>query len=242
MSTDNKTTTIKTDLFNNFKWKRLPIEHDYITIVFCLDEYKNTDSSNIFMENITNEKIKKAIKYILNVMPYQCIIDVDKYNNFLTFQENKHIVENNITHELDKLNQIDKLKNNESDTQLLKDKINKIQNKKTFLFTYNNQNDQNDQNDIDHTLKIMYNISINSHFKDTHKICIGEVNSIPKSILSVADYIFFENKDVINNYFETFNHNIRIKTSNTELYMLDKCNYEYYQLFNFDKHVNSNYN
>lgn len=238
MSTENKITTIKTDLFNNFNWKRLPIEHDYITIVFCLDKYKNMDNSNIFMDNIINDNIKKAIKYILNIMPYQCIIDVEKYNNFVIFKENKHIVENNLTHELDKLDKIDKLKNCD-DIQILKDKIHKIQNKKTFLFTYNSQNEKND---TEHTLKNMYNISINSHFNDTHKICIGELNSIPKSILSVADYIFFENKDIINNYFETFHHNIRIQTSNTELYMLDKCNYEYYQLFNFDKHINSKYN
>ena len=42
MQTEKKTSTIKTELFNNFSWKRLPLEHDYITILFCLDKYKKT--------------------------------------------------------------------------------------------------------------------------------------------------------------------------------------------------------
>ena len=33
--------TIKTDLFDNFSWKKLPLEHDYVNIVFCINKFKN---------------------------------------------------------------------------------------------------------------------------------------------------------------------------------------------------------
>jgi hypothetical protein len=53
-----KINTIKTEQFNNFIWKRIPIEHNYITIACCLSEYKENNSENFF-ENIPNERTKK---------------------------------------------------------------------------------------------------------------------------------------------------------------------------------------
>jgi hypothetical protein len=73
-----------------------------------------------------------------------------------------------------------------------------------------------------------------------HKICIGEINNIPKDIISLADYILFEDINVLNEYLQSFNHNIRITNSNTSIYILDKCNYEYYKLFSFDKYISKN--
>lgn len=236
MSIEKKSTTIKTELFDYFTWKRLPIEHEYITIVFCLEKYRNIDNSDDFMKNIEQENIKKAIKYILNIMPYQCIINIDRYISFKEYKEETDDKDLFIL-KLDKLENIlnDNENNiNEYNFKSLKDKIQKINNKKTYLFTYtNNQTEKT----IENSLKNMLDISINSHFNETHKVCIGEIKNIPKNILCVADYIFFENKDVLNEYLELLNHNIRIKTSNTPLYLLDKCNYEYYQLFSFYKHL-----
>ena len=217
-------TTIKTDNFDNFNWKKLPIEQDYITIIFCIESYKDNDKY-YFMKNVENDKIKKALTYILNIMPYKCIVNVDSYNNFIEYKN--EIDNNELSIKLKKL----KIENNNFEN--LENKINKISNKKTYLFTYTNE--QYTEN----SLKNIFDISINTHFNETHKICIGELKNIPKSILSIADYIFFENKDILNNYFEMLNHNIRIQTSNSELFLLDKCNYEHYQLFNFDKHKNS---
>jgi len=128
----------------------------------------------------------------------------------------------------------------------LKEKIKKVENKKTCIFTYNTIADTDTVKNVninekfyDKTLKNVLDMSINNNFNESHKICIGEINNIPKNIISVADYIFFENMDILNEYFQTFNYNIRIQTSNTQLYLIDKCNYEYYQLFSFTKHLNS---
>ena len=218
-------TTIKTDFFDNFYWKKLPIENDYITIIFCLDKYKDNDKYD-FMKNIENDKIKKALTYILNIMPYKCIVNVDSYNNFIEY---KNEINKDDTGK--KLNELKtKLKNN-TNLEFLEKKMEKINNKKTYLFTYTSEQF------IENNLKNIFDISINKHFNETHKVCVGELENIPKTILSVADYIFFENKDILNKYFEMLNHNIRIQTSNAELFLLDKCNYEHYQLFNFNKHL-----
>lgn len=220
MQTENKSSTIKIDLFNNFIWKRLPVEHDYITIIFCLDEYKNTDNSDDFLLFIKNENTKKAIKYILNIMPYKCIVNIDDYSNYKYYKDN---LEKNV--ELDKMiNKIQKLEI-DKDINTVKDRLNNSQLKKSYIFTYDN------------TPNKLLNIAFNSDFNETHRLCIGEIDNIPKYNLCVADYIFFENKDILNKYLETQNHTLRINSSNAQLYLIDKCNYEYYNLFNFDKHV-----
>jgi hypothetical protein len=265
MSTLNKTTTIKTQYFNNFTWKRLPLEHDYINIVFCVSNYKNKDKTNNFLENINNENIKKAIKYILNIMPYQCIVNIDNYNNFINNINNIEIS----SPILDKINNNKMKIDNKNNINILKNKVKKNNNKKTYIFTYESENDcdnvkdtnnenylnnndnDNDNNDnnnynnykeckynsVEQQLKNILNYSINIHFNEIHNISIGEINNIPNNILSLADYIFFENVDILNTYLTKSNHNIRIKTGNAYVYLIDKCNYEYYQLFNFNKHI-----
>jgi hypothetical protein len=228
----NTITTIKTEFFNSFMWKRLPLEHNYITIVFCLDDYKNTDNTDDFINNINDENIKKAIKYILNIMPYQCVIDVDNYNNFLYYKNNDEKQDSN--EDLFKKIEDGKLPCTEDEINKIKNNLKYILNKKTFIFNYYSDNVQNDKN-----FSYMYNISVNEHFNDTHKLCIGEIQNIPKSILSVADYIFFDSKETINKYLESHGHFLRVSSSNASLYLIDKCNYEYYQLFHFNKHLNS---
>ena len=220
MQSENKSSTIKTNLFDNFIWKRLPIEHDYITIIFCLDKYKNTDNSDDFLSNIENENTKKAIKYIINIMPHNCIINIDDYSNYKYYKDN---LEKNI--ELDNI--IDKLKKLEIDKDInfVKDRLNKLQQKKSYIFTYSDSSNK------------LLNITFDSKFNETHRLCVGEIENIPKYNLSIADYIFFENKDVLNKYLESQNHNLRIKISDAPLFLIDKCNYEYYNLFNFNKHI-----
>ena len=220
MQSENKSSTIKTNLFDNFIWKRLPIEHDYITIIFCLDKYKNTDNSDDFLSNIENENTKKAIKYIINIMPHNCIINIDDYSNYKYYKDN---LEKNI--ELDNI--IDKLKKLEIDKDInfVKDRLNKLQQKKSYIFTYSDTSNK------------LLNITFDSKFNETHRLCVGEIENIPKYNLSIADYIFFENKDVLNKYLESQNHNLRIKISDAPLFLIDKCNYEYYNLFNFNKHI-----
>ena len=220
MQSENKSSTIKTNLFDNFIWKRLPIEHDYITIIFCLDKYKNTDNSDDFLSNIENENTKKAIKYIINIMPHNCIINIDDYSNYKYYKDN---LEKNI--ELDNI--IDKLKKLEIDKDInfVKDRLNKLQQKKSYIFTYSDTSNK------------LLNITFDSKFNETHRLCVGEIENIPKYNLSIADYIFFENKDVLNKYIESQNHNLRIKISDAPLFLIDKCNYEYYNLFNFNKHI-----
>jgi hypothetical protein len=220
MQSENKSSTIKTNLFDNFIWKRLPIEHDYVTIIFCLDKYKNTDNSDDFLSNIENENTKKAIKYIINIMPHNCIINIDDYSNYKYYKDN---LEKNI--ELDNI--IDKLTKLETDKDInfVKDRLNKLQQKKSYIFTYSDTSNK------------LLNITFDSKFNETHRLCVGEIENIPKYNLSIADYIFFENKDVLNKYLESQNHNLRIKISDAPLFLIDKCNYEYYNLFNFNKHI-----
>jgi len=220
MQSENKSSTIKTNLFDKFIWKRLPIEHDYVTIIFCLDKYKNTDNSDDFLSNIENENTKKAIKYIINIMPHNCIINIDDYSNYKYYKDN---LEKNI--ELDNI--IDKLTKLETDKDInfVKDRLNKLQQKKSYIFTYSDTSNK------------LLNITFDSKFNETHRFCVGEIENIPKYNLSIADYIFFENKDVLNKYLESQNHNLRIKISDAPLFLIDKCNYEYYNLFNFNKHI-----
>ena len=210
------------------------------------------------MKYIENDNIKKAIKYLLNIMPYKCITNVNDYSNYKYYKDN---LEEDI--EIDNLiNKIDKLKNEhilkdvnnlkpsqeiESEINILKKKIIKLQNKKTFISTFYKNSDYfsslpecSSSRFIHESLSKMFNLGIHSDFNETHKLFIGEFENIPKYNLSIADYIFFENKDILNKYLESQNHNLRIKTSNSSLYLIDKCNYEYYQLFNFNKHINNN--
>ena len=226
MHSEIKYSTIKTNLFDNFIWKRLPIEHDYITIIFCLDRYKNIDNSDDFLLNIKNDGIKKAIKYILNIMPYKCVINIEDYSNYKHYNNNVTSEDSDIFIEkIKEVINLNKLK--EDETEYLKNKVKKIQEKKTCVFTY----DENKN-------KIL-NISIDLEFNNTHRLCIGEIKNIPKYCLSIADYIFFENTDILNKYLEMQNHNLKINKSDAALYMIDKCNYEYYNLFNFNKHINT---
>lgn len=227
MSTHTISPTIKTDNFNNFNWKRLPIEHDYITIVFCLKDYNNIDYSKDIIENINNINTKKALKYILNIMPYQCIIDVDKYENYMIFKDNKHVIENNIATKLDIIN---------NHFNVNTDHLQKILDKKTFIF---NCTSKQNINDVEHNIKKMYDLSICDNFNETHKIYIGELNNIPKYVLSIADYVFFDDYNTLNEYLTDLFHNVRITNSNSNLYLLDKCNNEYYQLYDFIKHIHT---
>lgn len=228
-----KTITIKTDLFDNFSWKKLPLEHDYVTVVFCISKFKNTElSSDNFLENIENENIKKSIKYILNIMPCQCVVNIDNYETFKNYIKNDNSVTSSKLKNLNEPTNTTKPTFVDEDELFnLTEKIKKIENKKTCIFTYDTEKY------YDKTLQNIFDMSINNNFNESHKLCIGEINKIPKNIISIADYIFFENMDILNEYFQTFNYNIRIQTSNTQLYLIDKCNYEYYQLFSFTKHL-----
>jgi hypothetical protein len=224
MQTENTRSTINTKSFDNFNWKRLPLEHDYVTIIFCLDNFKITDNSSDILSFIENENTKKAIKYILNIMPHECIINIDDYLNYQHYKDNKDN-KDNILLKLDKLNVKYNILNDDN-IKFLEEKIKSINDKKTYIFTYNDN------------MNKYLNITLDSKFNETHRLCIGEIDNIPKYNLSVADYIFFENKDILNKYLESQKHNLRITSSNAPFYLLDKCNYQYYHLFNFNKHIN----
>jgi hypothetical protein len=233
-----KINTIKTEQFNNFIWKRIPIEHNYITIACCLSEYKENNSENFF-ENIPNESTKKLLQYIINIMPSYGVVNIDNFRDFV-FHKDKVIDSNN---------EISKIKNikfdsgsdtpSEKDLEYIEEKIKKLNNKKTYIFTYPSLSldTTNDVSEIENNLKKMLNLSISNYFNESHKLCFGKIENIPKHILCMADYVFFEDKDVLNKYLEMFNHNIRINKSNTSIYVLDKCNYEYYNLFSFNNHL-----
>lgn len=230
MTVTDKINTIKTDKFNNFMWKRIPIDHDYITIVFCVSEYKNTSEN--FFDNLTNDNIKRALKYVLNVMPLKCVVNVQTYEQFIDEFNNIEkdtLLEKNIDILEKKINM------KENDVNYLKKKVNNLNNKKTYIFNYSD--DKSDDTVYLETKKIC-DISINNHFHETHKVCIGRIDNIPKNILSISDYIFFENREVLNKYLESYNHNMRINSNNTYngMYVIDKCNYEYYHLFSFNKY------
>jgi hypothetical protein len=223
-----KINTIKTDSFNNFIWKRLPIEHEYITIAFCVSDFKtNSDNSND-LNDFLNKDVQKLLQYVLNIMPFKCILNVDNYKEFIEFNKDKED-KKPLKNIIDNIHEYDYLEKNE--LEQTEKNINKLNNKKTYIFTYTDN--EEDENKI---LKNIFDISINEHFSETHKICIGEIKNIPKNILSISDYIFFENKDILNQYLEQSNHNIRINTTNSSVYLIDKCNYEYFHLFLFNKH------
>ena len=222
-----KINTIKTEQFNNFIWKRIPIEHDYITIALCLSDYKKNNSENLF-ENISNESTKKLLQYIINIMPSYCVVNVENFSDFIFHKNNES--------DLD----LKKIKNTSlnKDIEYLEKRIKKINNKKTYIFKYSSNNSEiESKNDENINLKKILNLGISNHFNETHKLCIGEIENIPKHILCMADYVFFEDKDILNKYLEMFHHNIRINKSNTSIYLLDKCNYEYYNLFSFNNHL-----
>jgi|UniRef100_A0A6C0I6L7 hypothetical protein len=227
MSNHTISSTIKTDNFNNFDWIRLPVEHDYITIIFCLKDHNNIDYSKDIIDNINNSNVRKAFKYILNIMPYQCIIDVDKYENYMIFKENKHVIENDRTTDIDNINKI-------TESKVNVEHLRKILDRKTFIF---NCTKEQNINDVTNDINKIFNLSICEYFHETHKIYIGELNNIPKSVLSISDYVFFDDYNTLNEYLTMFFHNIRITNSNSDLYLLDKCNNEYYQLYNFTKHI-----
>lgn len=243
--------TVLTNNFNNFKWKRLPLEHDYISIIFCIDNYNpnNIDNSNntfnvnnanvdkMTIEDVIkniNTDTQKAIKYILNIMPYQCVLNLNNYNIFLQYIKNDTI--SPIITDIENNEDIKKEEKN-----ILIKKISKFNNKKTFIQLFNSfENNSNDVNNIDKSINNIYNITINNHFNEIHRLCIGDLDNIPKSVLSVADFVFFENKETLNKYLKSMNHNVIIQNSKTQqgsLYLLDKCNHENYQLYNFNKHI-----
>ena len=136
---------------------------------------------------------------------------------------------------------------NNDEINKLKNKLKNIYKKKTFIFNYYDNKDKINETPnnkecemfCDKKYSCMYNVSLNEHFNDTHKLCIGEIENIPKYILSIADYIFFDSKENINKYLESYAHFLRVGSSNASLYLIDKCNYEYYQLFHFNKHLSS---
>lgn len=209
--------TIVTGKINNFLWKRMPIEHEYINIVFCVSDYTNKNL-NIF-ENTLNPSTKKSLKHILNIMPMCCITDIKTYKEFVS---SKKINFQDILNEKEcKIENLD-----EKTIKELNEKICKINNKKTYIFSY----DEKNKNEI-------LNIKINNEFNDMHKICIGKFENIPKNVLGVSDYIFFDNQKELNKYFESSHHNIRIQNSTTLIYAIDKCNYKDFHLFSFDKYL-----
>ena len=165
---EKKITTVKTEFFDNFIWKKLPLEHDYITIVFCVSKFKNTEqSSNNFLENIENESIKKSIKYILNIMPCQCFVNISSYNEFKNY-----INDNNSVLLSNKLNE-NIIRNSNSDCSenellKLKEKIKMIENKKTCIFTYCAETNV-PLKFYDKTLKNVFDMSINNNFNHKKK-------------------------------------------------------------------------
>jgi hypothetical protein len=97
----------------------------------------------------------------------------------------------------------------------------------TRKLTYVNFYNENNKKDI-------LNITMNKNFNKLHRVCVGDITNIPKDTLSISDYIFFDNIEQINKYFSLSNYNIELNSTNSKIYLVDKCNYKDCQLFSFD--------
>jgi hypothetical protein len=219
---------ISTDNFNNFYWKSLPIEKDYCNITICSSyiskEFENEtyEQDNIlyFINKINNKNTQKTIKYILDIMPFTCILNIETYEMFLNSEKLKEDIYTNTNID------INNLKNKKEDVDKISDIVTKITGKITYVNFYNEKNK-----------KDILNITINNNFNKIHRVCIGDISNIPKDTLSLSDYIFFDSLEQINKYFLLSNFNIEIKETNSKIYLVDKCNYKDCQLFSFDNYI-----
>jgi len=221
---------ISIDNFNNFYWKSLPTEKDYCNITLCTsnivkdtDMLSETDKDNIsyYINKINNENTQKTLKYIIDIMPFTCILNIDSYSMFLNSETLKENIGTNTNIDKNSLKQIDEKK--------LEETLNIVKNT-TKKITYINFCDEKNKKDI-------LNITINKNFNKIHRICFGDIDNIPKDTLSVSDYIFFDSIEQINKYFKLSNYNIEINNTNSKIYLVDKCNYKDCQLFSFDNYI-----
>jgi len=233
--------TISIDNFNKFYWKTLPIEKEYCNITFCtscLTEEKdklhepdnstetnddiNTDNISYYLNKINNQDTQNTLKYIFDIMPFTCILNIESYEMFLNSEKLKNEIETN-TH-------INKENFKKSiDEEQINDTLNIVKNitrKLTYINFYNEKNK-----------KDILNITMNKNFNKIHRVCIGDITNIPKDTLSISDYIFFDNIEQINKYFRLSNYNIEINYTNSKIYLIDKCNYKDSQLFSFDNYI-----
>lgn len=218
--------TISTDNFNNFYWKSLPIEKDYCNVTICTSnmiepQCENKDEISYYINKINNVNTQKTLNYILDIMPFTCILNIESYEMFLNSEKLKDNIETNT--------RIDEKKFKDISNKKINDTINIIK-KITSKITYVNFYNENNKQDI-------LNISMNKKFDKMHRVCIGDISNIPKDTLSLSDYIFFDSIDQINKYFRLSNFRIEIRDTNSKIYLVDKCNYKDYQLFSFDNYI-----
>jgi len=221
---------IFTDNFNKFYWKSLPIEKDYCNITLCTSYLTNISDNNnsteykddisYYINNINNANTQKTLKYILDIMPFICILNIESYEMFLNSENLKDDIETSTNIDKNNLKNIDQNKI---------DKVSDIVKNTTRKLTYINFYDKK-KDDI-------LNITINKNFNKIHRVCIGDISNIPKDTLSVSDYIFFDDIEQINKYFLLSNYHISIKDTNSKIYLVDKCNYKDYQLFSFENYI-----
>ena len=223
--------TISIDNFNNFYWKTLPIEKDYCNITMCTSHLNDTNETNTdddkdnisyYINNINNKVTQETLKYILDIMPFTCVLNIESYEMFINSEKLKNDIENNTN-----------INKNNFKQYINEEKINEVSNiiknttrKLTYVNFYNEKNKQD-----------ILNITMNKNFNKLHRVCIGDIINIPKDTLSISDYIFFDDIEQINKYLRLSNYNIEIKGTDSKIYLVDKCNYKDCHLFSFDNYI-----
>lgn len=226
--------TISIDNFNKFYWKSLPIEKDYCNITFCTSNLSedndsinetiidnNKDNISYYLNRINNKDTQKTLKYILDIMPFACILNVESYEMFLNSEKLKSEIETSTNVNKNNFKQIEGEKIDE-----MLNIVKNINRKLTYVNFYNENNKQD-----------ILNITMNKNFNKLHRVCIGDISNIPKDTLSISDYIFFDDTEQINKYFRLSNYNIELNSTNSKTYLVDKCNYKDCHLFSFDNYI-----
>jgi hypothetical protein len=209
-----------------FAWKQLPMEMNHVNIAFCtnhLDE--SLLKSGSFDGNISNcftaLKSKLILQHIVATMPFTCFVDIDSNQCLEAIHQSAN------ENELSKNLICPKLKITEDDKKQLMQKLNRLLALKTCIFTFTDiQNEWNKQ---------MFYTHMNLNYSNiTHRLFVGKVENIPKSILGMCDFIFIEDTESINNYLQKMNHSLRITFSDFSTYVIDKKNYINSVVFSYD--------
>lgn len=200
-----------------FQWNRLPIELDSVNIAFCTNnlnktlmesQHFNGDVSQCF----TEQKSQLFFQHILGTMPFTCFVDLDTDRSLSVLtkiQNNNENLNKMISPELNL---------SDDDRTTMIERLSKQISKKTCIFTFTKSSKEWN--------KQMFYTHMNFKYDGTtHRLFVGEMENIPKSVLNLCDYIFIEETNTLNQYLEQMNHSTRITFSDFSTYVIDKRNY-----------------